>query len=279
LPVGVLGVGIVTGQGLIAHLDGEGAPGDLDDGCFAEVLTEAAGIDRGRRDDDLEVGALRLESPQVSQQEIDVEAALVRLVDDDGVVRPQVPIPLRLGEQDAVGHDLEETPGAGALGEAHLVADVATQGAGKLLGDAGRHAAGGDPPGLRVPDQGRPAPSQLEADLRQLGRLAGPGLAADDDDLVRGDRVGDLLPLRGHGQFGRVGETPGPVGVAASAKINGGRDLLGQPPSAPAGGRAPGGGPLQAAQAPAQAILIGQHALVELLRKPVEIRSHRRERF
>ena len=46
-------------------------------------------------------------SLQVAEQEIDVQAALVRLVDDERVVGVEQRIALRLGEQDAVGHQLD----------------------------------------------------------------------------------------------------------------------------------------------------------------------------
>ena len=43
-------------------------------------------VDRRRGDDDLEVGAARQQLLEVAEDEVDVEAALVRLVDDDRVV-------------------------------------------------------------------------------------------------------------------------------------------------------------------------------------------------
>ena len=43
-------------------------------------------VDGGAGDDQLEVGPLRQQLPEVAEQEVDVEAPLVRLVDDDRVV-------------------------------------------------------------------------------------------------------------------------------------------------------------------------------------------------
>jgi hypothetical protein len=51
-----------------------------------EVLREAFRIDGGRGHHDLQVGPPRQQLAQVTEQEVDVEAALVRLVDDDRVV-------------------------------------------------------------------------------------------------------------------------------------------------------------------------------------------------
>ena len=47
----------------------------------------------------------------------------MRLVDDDRVVGREQPVALRLGEQDAVGHQLDERVGLRVVGEADLVAD------------------------------------------------------------------------------------------------------------------------------------------------------------
>ena len=47
---------------------------------------------------------LREQPVQVAEQEVDVQAALVRLVDDDRVVAAQQPVAPDLGEQQAVGH-------------------------------------------------------------------------------------------------------------------------------------------------------------------------------
>src|SRR5690606_40906179 len=89
------------------YLDHRGPPGRT-----GEMLGEARGIDRGRGDHDLEVvtpGPLH-ELAQVAEQEVDVEAALVRLVDDQGVVLREQRIRLRLGEADPGRHQLAHRP-------------------------------------------------------------------------------------------------------------------------------------------------------------------------
>ena len=112
----------------VADLDGVGAAGDLDDrrraaATVGEVAGEPLGVDGRRGDDQLEVGPARQQPLEVAEQEVDVEAALVGLVDDDRVVLAQLTVALELGEQDAVGHQLEPARARGAVGEAHLVAD------------------------------------------------------------------------------------------------------------------------------------------------------------
>jgi len=50
------------------------------------VTREAFGVDGRRRDDDLQVRTARQQLLQVTEQEVDVQTAFVRFVDDDGVV-------------------------------------------------------------------------------------------------------------------------------------------------------------------------------------------------
>src|SRR3546814_18940089 len=66
----------------------------------------------------LEIGTLRQDALEPAEQEVDVEAAFVRLVDDDRVVAVQQMIAAKLGEQDAVGHQLDHR----ALGDAAIEA-------------------------------------------------------------------------------------------------------------------------------------------------------------
>ena len=111
----------------VAHGHRIAAAFDVDHRRAVEMRGEALGIDRRRSDDDLEVAALLQQLLEVAEQEVDVEAALVRLVDEDGVVLRQPAVGLDLREQDAVGHELDRGLLADVLGEAHLVADRAAQ--------------------------------------------------------------------------------------------------------------------------------------------------------
>ena len=93
----------------------------LNDGRTAEEIREALRVDRGRRDDELEVGASRQQSLEDPEQEIDIETALVRLVDDQRVVSAQQAVALQLLEQDPVRHHLDARLPAGPVREPHLV--------------------------------------------------------------------------------------------------------------------------------------------------------------
>jgi hypothetical protein len=180
-------------QRAITQLDRKQPARNLDHRRAAEVLRKALGIDRRRGDDQLQVAPLRQQLLEIAEQEVDVQAALVRLVDDQRVVLFEPGVALRLGEQDAVGHQLDEGIGRAAVAETDLVADQAAGFALQLLRDARRRCPRGDPPRLRVADQASRSAAEFETDLRDLRRLARAGFAADDDHGVLRDQRRDFV--------------------------------------------------------------------------------------
>ncbi len=188
----------------VADLDRIGAAGDLDDRGVPEVPGEPLRVDGRRGDDHLEVGAAGQQLLEVAEQEVDVEAALVRLVDDQGVVLAQLAVGLDLREQDAVGHQLDQRVRPDLVGEPDLPADRLAQRAVQLLGDPLGHRAGGDPAGLGVADQTAHAAAQLQTDLGDLGGLAGAGLTGHDHHLVVADGGEDLVLLLADRELGGV---------------------------------------------------------------------------
>ncbi len=209
----------------VAQLDRIEPPGDVDDrrrrAVGAEVRRETLGVDRRRGDDELQVRPPRQQLLEIAEQEVDVEAALVRLVDDDRVVGGQVAIGLRFGEQDAVGHQLDRRARLRAVGESHLVADHLAGRRGKLLRDPARDGRGGDAARLRVADEPGLPTAKFEADLRQLRGLARAGLAADDDDRVRRDCARDLVPPAADRQRFGIGDRRDRVARARAADGDG----------------------------------------------------------
>ena len=149
----------------------------------------------------------------------------MRLVDDDRVVAAQVAVALHLVEQDPVGHHLDRRAVAAVVGEAHLVADEAAEIDPQLLGDALGDRPGGDPAGLGVTDLPLATASDLERDLGQLGRLAGPGLPRDDDDLVLAHRRGDVVLARDDRQVLGVVQVLRRDGFAQGGVRHGGQDI------------------------------------------------------
>ena len=108
---------------------------------------------------------------QVAEEEVDIEAALVRLIDDDDFVLREVRVGKGFGEEHPVGHQLDDGGVAGFLVKTHLVADGITQRGIELLGDARGDTARGDAARLRMGDGAASAETESEAKLRQLCRF------------------------------------------------------------------------------------------------------------
>ncbi len=203
----VLVLGFLPVGQAILDLDRVEAPADLDDRRVAEGLGELLRVERRRGDDELEVGPLVEEPAHDAEKEVDVERALVGLVDDDRVVLVEAVVALRLGEEDAVGHDLDVAVARGPVLEADLVADRPAERLAHLFGDAGGDGHGREAARLGDADAPGDAPPRLEAHLRDLGALAAARLARDDDDAAarRAQGGDDLVGARRDRQLGRVG--------------------------------------------------------------------------
>ena len=155
--------------------------------------------------DQLEIRTPRQQTLHVAEQEIDVEAALVRFVDDDGVVGREQRIALRFGEQYAVGHHLDVTLGRHLVRKTYLVADRMPERALEFRGDARGDRARRDAARLRMSYHAGDAAFEFEADLGQLRGLARAGLAAHDHHLVRIDCARDFGAFGDNRQFFGVG--------------------------------------------------------------------------
>ncbi len=119
---------VFAGQRSVAYLDRIAAARHLDDRRAAEEVREALRIDRRGSDDDSQLRTLRQDALQHAEQKIDVEAALVRFINDERVIATQQSIVLKLAQQNAVGHQLHTTVGSGVISEANLIADGAADG-------------------------------------------------------------------------------------------------------------------------------------------------------
>ena len=186
----------------VADLDGEEASGHGDDGRAVEEGGESARVERGGRDDHLQVASAREDALEDAEEEVDVEGSLVGFVDDDAVVGAQKRVGARLGEQHAVGHELDARVFRDVPGEAVLVADESAYGRLEFVRDALGHRDGGEATRLRAGN----APSlrgeaEFEGHLRELGCLAASGVAAHHDDRMRAERREDFPTVRADRQF------------------------------------------------------------------------------
>ena len=179
-----------------------GAPADVQHRRATEMGGEFLRVDGCRGDDDFEVGTARGEAVQVAEEEVDVEAALVRLIDDDDFVLREVRVGEGFGEQHAVGHQLDDGGVAGFFVKAHLIADRAAERGFQLFGDARGDTARGNTARLRMRNRAACAEAERKAKLRQLCRLPRTGFAADDNDLMVADEAEDVVFRRQYGQVG-----------------------------------------------------------------------------
>ena len=78
--------------------DREHASRHFDDGCIVKGLRKTLRVDRRRRDDDLEIGATLSQRPEITEEKVDIQGALVGFVDDESVVFEQIAIRADLGQ-------------------------------------------------------------------------------------------------------------------------------------------------------------------------------------
>ena len=183
-----------------AHLHRIAAALHADHRRVVEMPGEPLGIYRGRGHDQLQVAALAQQLLEVAEQEIDVEAALVGLVDDDRVVAREPAIGRDLGQQDAVGHELDRGLLGDVVVETHLVADQPAHRHLKFLGHAPGDRARGDASRLRAANHAGGAAPGLQAQLGQLRGLARAGFAGHHNHLVVADQRHDPVGLGGDRQ-------------------------------------------------------------------------------
>ena len=118
----------------------------------------------------------------------------MRLINNDGVVAAQHGIALRLGQQNPVCHQLDCRLRTAAVLKPDLITDPLAQRGLELVSDAFGHRTCRKPARLGMTDHFFQATPKLKTDLWQLSRFARAGLAADNNDLMLGDRPRDLEP-------------------------------------------------------------------------------------
>ena len=128
----------------------------------------------------------------------------MRLVENQGTILTQLRIPLRLGKQDAIGHELDARVLAELLIKAHLITDHSAHRHLQLFRHAPRHTHRRNPPRLRATHPPALQPQGLGDHLRQLRGLARPGVAHNHNDPMLTQGRKNLLPVRDHRQFLRI---------------------------------------------------------------------------
>src|SRR5437763_25976 len=83
---GSTGKRLVRVQRRVNHFDRIKSAGDFDNGRIVESPRESLGVNGCGGDDELQFGSLYEESLEIAEQKINVQTALMRFINDDGVV-------------------------------------------------------------------------------------------------------------------------------------------------------------------------------------------------
>ncbi len=180
------------------------------------MARETLRVDGRGGDNDLQIRALRQDALEVAEDEINVQASFVRLVNDEGGVAAQQLVVLNFGEQNAVGHELDSALFADFGGESHLVADGFADFLAEFFGDAFGDGTRGEAARLGVADEALLSQAQVEAHFGDLGGFTRAGFTRDDDDLVVADRVHDVFAAFADGQLFGVGDDLGDERLVAA---------------------------------------------------------------
>ena len=199
LPDRLRQVVFTVGRG-VANLDRVGAALDRDDGRVVEELAQSLRVDGGRGDDQLEIRPLGQHPLEIAQQKVDVEAAFVRLIDNDRLVAIEKTVAPRLCQQNAVGHQLDLRGVRHRIIEAGLKANEFARALPDLLGDTLRHAARGQSARLGMADQTSSAIAHVQQNLGQLRGLARAGVTGDNHHLVISNGRADVIRSLGDRQ-------------------------------------------------------------------------------
>ena len=184
---------LVPNQGAISNIYRKGTTADFNHRRFVEKLAEALHLDRGRGDDDFQIRALRQQLLEIAEQKINIQAALVGLIDNQRVIAIQKTVMLHFCQQDAVGHYLDPGRFRGVVGKPHLVPDLLPYRLTQFFGNPAGNTARGDTPGLGMANKPADAPPQVQANLRNLSGFTGPGLTSNDHHLMVVDGITDVL--------------------------------------------------------------------------------------
>ena len=187
----------------VHHLDREHSAGNLDDGRVPEGFGKSGGIDGSAGDEQLQILAAGEQVFEMAEEEINSQGTFMRFIEDDDFVIAQFRVALDLGQEHAVSHELEAGGLGGLIAEPNLATDFATPVDAQLLGNAFRHAKGGNAARLGAANASHAAKTGRPTHLGYLRGFARAGLARDDYHLMFANGRDDLLRAGGDRQLGR----------------------------------------------------------------------------
>ncbi len=151
--------------GTVFNVHGIGAAGYLNNRCIIEVLRETLYIDGRRGDNHFQVGALGENIFQIAEQEVDIQAPFMGLVDNQGIVAVQQSVILNIGEQNTVSHQFNQRVIADLLTETNLITDRFAKWLLQLLSDTVGYRPGRNATRLGVADHAGDAATELKTNF------------------------------------------------------------------------------------------------------------------
>ena len=156
-----------------AVFDREETPFDLFDGSTAEKRRQTLRFQSRGRDDQFQVGAFRKKEFEVAQQKIDIQRALMNLIENHAVVLVKHGVVTRLRKQNAVCHELDNRPVYRPVVKTDFVSDLISELRTKLPRDTAGKRGRRDTARLCTADPARPSASGRKRNFRKLCRFAG----------------------------------------------------------------------------------------------------------
>ena len=186
----------------VVVIDTESAPLHIDNRSPVEKLRKRRRIHRRRRNNELDIAAPLQQQLHVAEQKINIQTALVRFVNNNRVIAAQIPIRLRLRQQNTVRHHLETRLRPRPVIETHLIAHVITDLAAHLIRNAASHRHRRQSARLRAAQHPRALPRHLQRNLGQLCRLAAARLTHNNHHAVAAQSLRNLLAATRNRQIG-----------------------------------------------------------------------------
>mmetsp|Transcript_7308 Transcript_7308/g.17712 ORF Transcript_7308/g.17712 Transcript_7308/m.17712 type:complete len:239 (+) Transcript_7308:1578-2294(+) len=184
----------------VQQLHGERPSRNGEDGAIAEEGRVLLGLECRGSHDEFEVGSPSQRFLHEPEEDVGVDGTFVGLVEHDQRVTRTVGIHKAFTQQHAIRHVLDHRLVAGAILKPNAVANLLSQPTPKLLAHTLGDRHGGDTTRLRDPDLAPGGVATLCEILWHLRRLSRPGLANDDENLVVGNRLQELVPQHKDGQ-------------------------------------------------------------------------------
>mmetsp|Transcript_82697 Transcript_82697/g.246637 ORF Transcript_82697/g.246637 Transcript_82697/m.246637 type:complete len:314 (-) Transcript_82697:2-943(-) len=182
----------------VEYLDRVCAARDVQEWCFIEVGLHLLRVHCRRHDHDLQVRPSPHDLLEKPEEDISGQGPFVRLIQDDDAVSREQRVGHGLAQKHTIRQELQNRLLGSLVLETDEIANVAGQSHIQLVRNSLGHAHSCHSSRLRAGNAlvhtALDVVARLQKELRQLRRLARPGLADKHDSLVPLDQLEEVLP-------------------------------------------------------------------------------------